>query len=50
MKQKLLYTLGGIGIGLLIAATFQELAIRWQVTLGISLVVASIVLRYFFEK
>ncbi len=41
--------MGGLGIGLLLAAAFQGLAL-WQVTVGISLVVVSIVLRYFFEK
>ncbi len=49
MKQNLIYTVGGIGIGLMLAATFAGIE-RWQVTTGITLLVSSIVLRYFFEK
>lgn len=49
MKQKLLYTAGGIGIGLMLSAAFVGIA-KWAVTLGLLLVIASIVLRYFFEK
>ncbi|MBI3577703.1 hypothetical protein HY086_06725 [Candidatus Gottesmanbacteria bacterium] len=49
MKQKLLYTIGGVGIGLMLAAVFRDIE-QWAVTLGLFLVVFAIIARFFWDK